>query len=519
MRDGSTAERPMIPAPTARPLPAGVRPPVRILPASGLLLGNGPTACTNQVPASGDGDRWCVFAVGEVGALNGELWVINVTRAMAGTLPRCDGTTSECLRLTTTLPMRTAARFDGDTLIYGANAVSGPDEDFLGPMYAWRPGWSRGRQISSDRGYACGGQRRSAAAVCFDDPAGDPAKPDSAAGRVGYLLDESGGPLPPIGRWPLRNANDTVWQSGFSPDGATFLLSGADSIGKKKTLRVLATSSAGQDAPMTVLDDVDYWTVSNDGRRIYFVRGLPQQADLFVADFPSGANPTRVEEGILSYELIGEGAEDGAIGFVKDLGPNTGSYRLLTPPGSAAKTIFDFEDILDGARLSLDLRYTVWLDFAFRGVVISNADLATCLLDVPGEPPVFQPAFFDHAGLMFWQELFVEDNSRSDAYYAPPADCRSKQFLARSIDFITPVGDRGVLFADEKDRMADVATLKYWAAGKDGASLDPEGPVRIQRGVRSPVAFVGESPHLVIFHVDDQDPDVAGTYIFGPVPF
>ena len=47
--------------------------------------------------------------------------------------------------------------------------------------------------------------------------------------------------------------------------------------------------------PTITLEDVTYWRISNDGRRIYFIRGLPQKSDFVVAYFPTGANATVLE--------------------------------------------------------------------------------------------------------------------------------------------------------------------------------------------------------------------------------
>jgi hypothetical protein len=459
-----------------------------------------------------------VFAVAELGARVGELWVIDVTRAATGDVPPCDGSSTACLRLTSTFPTTSAAFFNGDTLTYGSGDLPNPGQDYVGPIFAWRPGWSRGRQISSDRGITCGGQRRSSAASCLDDPGGDPQKRDSAAVRVGTLLDEAGGLLPSIGRFPLRNDSNSAWQSGFSPDGATYVLSTTDLPGAKQTLRTMATAAAEQASLSTRLEDIDYWTLSNDGQRIYFIRVLDQRTDLFVASFPSGENVTKLDEGIRSYGLLGDRPEDRAMRYIKDQGTGQRSYRLIAEPDAAAKTIFDFSDILEGARTSQDLRYTAWLNFEFRGAVVRTADLSTCLINEPGEPAVHDPAFLDHAGLMFWRQYSLEDSTRSDAYYAAPDDCRSKRLLAPGVEFVVPVGDEGVLFAAESEEAPQTNTLRYWAATSDGSSLVPAGPVLIQAGVNRPPVFVGEAPYLLLFNVEATDPNAAGTYVFGPVP-
>ena len=84
------------------PLPATVAPPRLMVPGPARLIGDGPRACTNQVPPSGNGDRWCGFKRPAAGAGGTELWVINATRASTATVP-CDGTSPDCVHLTSTL--------------------------------------------------------------------------------------------------------------------------------------------------------------------------------------------------------------------------------------------------------------------------------------------------------------------------------------------------------------------------------------------------------------------------------
>jgi hypothetical protein len=492
---------------------------LRILEAEAQFVGNGVSTCTHQTKPSADGHRWCGFIRGAKPDAPAELWVIDVTLAAGGAVPPCDGTSDRCLRLTDKLPPRSAPLFGGDTLIYGTDAVSGPNEDFLGRMFAWRPGWSGGRQISSNLGFTCAGQQSSTAAVCLDDPEGDPTNRAGAQVRVGYLDGEQGGALPAVGRWPLRNDNSTAWEATFSPDGSLFALSSAPGPGQKQDLTVLRTGDAGSAKPVGTLADVAYIRISNDGRAIYFVRGLPDQADLYVADFPSGAGARLLEAGILHYELIGERSQDQALGFVKDLGETKGEFKLLADRRQATpKSIFTYEDILDGAIVSPDLRYTAWLDFAFRGVVIRNADLAACQMDLEEEPPVYEPVFLDHASLLFWKETRPGDSSHRDGFFAAPDRCRPKTQFATDLDFVVPVGDRGIVFADEVDRMTDLKTLKYAMVAADGSRLDARGPVLIHEGVDSSVVFVGP-PSLLVYRAVGPSPESTGIFVYGPLPF
>jgi hypothetical protein len=500
-----------------RPLPADVSAPARIFDERAVLLGNVKTACTNQTPPSGDGHRWCAFTYGGAGGI-GDLWVIDVTRAAAGDVPPCDGTSAGCLRLTTTLALQSATEFDGDTLIYHSDPVSAPGEDFLGPISAWRPGWTAGRQISSGRGFTCIGSTGAAVAACFDDPVGDPVNRDGADVRMGGLADGAAGPLPSLGPWPLRNGNETAWQAGFSPDGASFVLSSAPTIGATEELRVWPVGAEGP-SPAPVLDDVAYWKISNDGQKLYFWRGLPPTASLFVADFPSGANVQLLETDTVAFALLGTGPADQALAIERTHGDVGVTFELLADRSTTtAKPIFTYDDILDGVYVSADLSHTVWLDVSFLAKVVRNTDLVTCAVNDASDPPIHEPAFLDTAGLLFWKELLPSDNSRHDGYFARPDQCHGRTRFARDLDFVTPLGDTGVLFGDELDLPSSRSTLKYVATSGGATALDPRGPVRIQAGVRTPVVLVGASTPLVVYEAAGPTPETSGWFVFGPVP-
>ena len=98
-------------------------------------MGSGKSACTHQTPASGDGHRWCAVTIGRAIAGLGSLWVIDVTRAATGDVPRCDGTDAGCLHLTDKVFTHSATFFEGDTLIYGTDSVAEGNADFLGRFF------------------------------------------------------------------------------------------------------------------------------------------------------------------------------------------------------------------------------------------------------------------------------------------------------------------------------------------------------------------------------------------------
>ena len=122
-----------------------------------ILTGDGPSTCSHQQPASGDGHRWCAFArPGAAGAT--ELWVFDLT-ALAGGGQNgapltCDGTSATCRRLSAALwtgsPLGGPSHpyshaFDGDTLIFYADGSAGGDQRAApGTGVRLAPGLGRG---------------------------------------------------------------------------------------------------------------------------------------------------------------------------------------------------------------------------------------------------------------------------------------------------------------------------------------------------------------------------------------
>ena len=209
--DAEAAPPPAAP-PAGAPLPPGVTPARRILAPGDSLTGGGEGTCSHQIPAADNGDRWCVFTrPGNEG--RSELWVIDVSHVSA-TATSCDGSDPNCVRLTENVWMGGglngpfqpyANRFFGDTLVFYADAVSGPMDVHRGPAFAWRPGWGQARRISSDAALECWGHPHAPVAHCVEDLAGDPVRPDSFELRAGVIGDHDGIVLPSAGRVIPRN--------------------------------------------------------------------------------------------------------------------------------------------------------------------------------------------------------------------------------------------------------------------------------------------------------------------------
>jgi hypothetical protein len=532
--DATAPPRDTRPQPTGLALPAGVAPARRLIGEPARLTGNGPTACSHQEPASGDGHRWCVFYRRLAPDGDTELWTVDITAA-ATEAPRCDGSSSTCRRLTSKLwtefplggPVHPYSHeFHGDTLVYYADAISRPRTLHRGPVYGWRPGWSQPRRISTPEAVMCWGHQKLPIAHCLEDVVGAVMMPDLVALGAGPLADMDGLALPSLG-WIHTFANGAPsWQAGFSPAGDAFLVSSPDPDPTVEALRTVATGNLGRAPLKEVVRDVSSWEVSGDGQHVLFFRPESTTSKaLQVADFPSGANVTKIGSAVKDYLFVGSAAS--SLIYVTESDPDHGAFNLLRDlrlPG-AAQTVFTYNDPIEDVRLSPDLRYTAWVDAHFQVRVVSHADLRSCDLNAQPRRAGFAPAFLDSAGLVLWSEEATDDVDRRDGYLADPAGCQGKRRFGQGVELILPVGDRGVVFTDEMDPGTARVTLKY-AAIAGGKEWPAAGPVRIHGDVDGSSVFLvfsGEGPRagpvLVLFRVVSGGPEMEGTYVFGPLPF
>jgi hypothetical protein len=531
-----------------------VRPAVRLFGDQAVVTGDGGSGCTHQVPASGNGDRWCAIAKPSRNApALTELWVLNVTRAAAGAVPPCDGTSPACLRMTPNLwtafptggpghPYSHA--FDGDTLIFYANAKTNSTELHRGPVYAWRPGWAQPWQISSADGLLCYGHARAAVAYCMDDLHGDPMHPDDFELRAGTLEDSAAGrgPLPSLGRVRIFRSDGAVaWQAGFSPAGDRFAVSSPDPDPAVETLRELPVGELGHAPPREIVRDLTSWQIAHDGKVIYFMRGegsspggRPLQA-LYTASYPAGASITRLAPAVRDYIPAGQDANEMGVGFLAQGDAEQVHFRLLrdtTMPDQAA-TLFSTTDDLEGVRISPDGRTTAWRDSLLVARMVRHQDLASCVLNTTDQHHATMPQYLADSSLLFWTQEAGENDSRQDGFTATP-DCQGKREFARGVDLIIPVGDRAVVYTDAYEDRYFTGTLQVAEITGSGVDRHVGRSRRVQDGVAQ-VVVVGTDPLLLLFRKkpvgqakptgdparagDPAAEDETGTYLFGPVSF
>jgi hypothetical protein len=517
------------------PLPPGVAAPRRILDGNVMLTGDGTSTCSHQQPASADGHRWCAFARPGAAVAAGamELWVFDLTALAAGGPLKCDGSNATCRRLSAALwtgsplggPSHPFAHaFDGDTLIFYADgSAGGPNALHRGPVYAWRPGWASPRLLTSTTGLLCRGHPLTPMAHCLDDLVGDPLRPDSFELRAGTVTsDAAAGPLPSLGRvQPLTPDGESAWQASFTPAGDALGLSSPATDPTVPVLRVHPIVGGAPGTPVPIARDVRGWKFSHDGQRVYLVRQAAGGApELSVISLAPGATPEVLAAGILSFELIGDGSADrGVAALVLEAGRRV--LRLVGDPEApgAVTGVFTHRGTPEAVRVSFDGKLTAWITDDFTGRLVRHADQSICLMNTRDDAEVFRLGFMGNARLLLWTESAPDDLNRRDAFFAPPGDCRQSTRFGHGVQFLHPVGERGLVLGDELEEAAERLTLKVVPARMHEGRFVLDEPLRVDEKVGQYITVASEQPLLVLFRKDGQGPDVDGVYLFGPAPF
>jgi hypothetical protein len=222
---------------------------------------------------------------------------------------------------------------------------------------------------------------------------------------------------------------------------------------------------------------------------------------------------------VRDFIILGEGAKDEGVAFLSSSSRDRTSFRVVrdTSMPQGVVTVFTYRDLLEGVRMSPDLRYTAWLDSGFRARVVRHSDLNACKLNVYPQGAAFEPLFLDHAELVFWNED-APGADRRDGFYGRPEDCAGTRRFATGISYYTPLGDRGLIYTDERDD-SQRTVLKLAPLTKQAGALTLGAPLRIHDHVEEGYyTLLGSPPSMVLFRAVGPDEPNPGTWIFGPLP-
>lgn len=342
-----------------------------------ILIGYDGDSCSTGSP----GDIWCGVIVPGAGLGSSELWVVDVDKAGASgptTLSACEAAGS-CKLLHKNLWHDTSSgannvspyvhRFEGDTLIFSADATSGAGERFAGRVLAWRPGWAAPRSITGAAGYQCYPTPRAdnagPYAYCYEniDSSSSPElKFDWTAGRV----SEGGAPLPKQDSSICCEVGGVTKQSArFSPDNKWFVWSGRAAVADKETFWYKAADALDASPARTKLFDDGSSRVgfTGDGKRFFYLRKfdhapMDPRGELVADAFPPTGMPTSVnaavtwarpvDDGTVTdrglYYLAGVAAGKGDLHMMRD-STSTSTDKLLA--GGVCK-VFEVAKSLDG---------------------------------------------------------------------------------------------------------------------------------------------------------------------------
>lgn len=518
------------------------------------LVGDGASACSHQpvAPGAATPERWCAFSRGHTRGQPAELWVVNLDRARAGQAP-CDGSSDNCLRLTSTLwtgdPVFSPAHpyihgFFGDTLLYYTDSNSGNGEDaFEGTVWAWRPGMKQGRIISGARGYYCFGDARTAAAACLSNQGNVPIAGngmtttalefDLLAGPV-----EGGpvGPLPLIERIrPYDSEGALVWGTAFSPTGEYYVLATkvADAaanapVGAPKSiqgLRIVPTRELGQTAPHEILRDVDHWIITPDGSKVLFLRNEikdpfgASSGTLMMADFPTGSNVTTLATGISRYEIYGEpGQPTKGIGLFQTVGEDQSSFRIMRDLAHPENLVTIAPHVED-AQVSPDLRYTFFQDANEKGESVSliarNDGTGNCLLNQNAGQGAYSVRFLPDLNRVIWAEDATgaaASGSSIEGWLGNPDGCAGAQRFSTRLGYFQNTA-RGLIYG-EADAANVSMVLRYAPFTPTGLDTDKA----VQLTSRAGLTTLLIDGHYVVYTVSDGPNTSAGLFVHGSLP-
>jgi hypothetical protein len=498
----------------------------RLVSGVAALVGSGPNSCTNE-PGAG-GDRWCGFVVpataGVVPAATGkwELWVIDVTTVAQGETVKCDGTDSYCLRLSSNVYMDRFLGagndgFEGDTLIYEADADATAVQQFIGPISAWRPGWPAGRVLTSGKGVVCSGHKTAPVALCLQDESTN-ADGDVSYGLVaGPLPDENGGPLPLLENVLVTLGTDSAtvgeFQVGFSPDGGHVAWSARPDAAGKETLKVQAIDDAT--TRVTVASDVTAWEISKDGTRWMWLRSfnhddLVPSGTLEMAAFPGGEGVSTLATKVSNYEGIGT---KGVL-FRDAVVHTLGDLRLMPDRDApATTTLIDqmVANVLTVADDASAVVYTKTITAVGNDVFVWTPTLGSPCTAWATPSGGSIASLMSGNRVVVWKQSDVLTQIASVASTSI-ASCATTTFGSNLLRFL-PAGDERLVFLDDAADGAEAGILRVSDVGAQG----PDRGTPLQHDVDPVYAPLVPALPAVLYAVAGTD-DADGLYIYaGPL--
>jgi hypothetical protein len=463
-------------------LPRDLMPPTMLHPraralATGRarLVGDTLSVCSNQTTGSFSADRWCAFTLPYRLPGRTELWVINATKAIAGTPVKCDPNAPtadpNCKLLTTELwtsqPTDGPAhpethRFDGDTLVFHAFSSSTLDP-YVGPIYAWRPGWPEPRQLSQGtRAYTCGAHFGAELALCIEDLT------DVAPLQFNLTAGPLGGLKTMARITPTRpGTQSSQWSVTLTRAGDHVVFStGGPAREQTEALYVVRTADiagAATITPTKVADNISRWRLSVDGKQIFYLRNYNYSTEgdpsgnLMVADFPSLMNERMLAAKVGLFQVLSDGTETNrGLGMFQDVVINKGNYRIMRDvamPAALATVATGVSSItlsrnLDYAWFSKEIDVNVGLTDAW--IARTDGTGTPCQLTSSIQGALFGSPFTPNSRMVLWVDRVDTTDGVGEGWYSPVEGCgaASRKKFADRIDYWFADGNEWLVYSD-----------------------------------------------------------------------
>jgi hypothetical protein len=469
--------------------------PRRLVEGAVDLIGFSESCTRARAPVSPD--RWCAFT------RQSELWVVNVSRALAGGV-RCDGSDSDCLRLTTAFyrpgPDRIAylrPEFQGDLLLFPAEALAPEGISYRGALFAWYPGWPTARRITGPNGYACSAAREAPVAACVDRAEG---------GMFDLMFGSlaSGGSLNRVKRFATAEIAVDIASTGRSllfqelpPSGpATLWMAPLETAGEPVTHVAIARDAISRQ-----------WSFAPYGPRIFFLRagtnslgGIPGTLSTTLARNPAviADLTSRVH---YFRPLVGAGGADLGVAAVQDMASAAGILRLFlgTPP----REVVVGSSYLQFA-VSPDGRYTLFPQLQdqvtgrFDARVADHEAGSVCALQRHTQAVIdTEDAFSENGQLAFWYDYVEASRTVPDGWLAQASSCADRRKFADRIRIHYVLRNSGLLYLDQFNEDSG-GVLQHLRWGPE-MSWPASGPLAIQAGVDTALTVIEPDRKIAVF--------------------
>lgn len=513
----------------------------RLLASGFMPVGpGGHDTCSHEEGAQTD--RWCAFYKTEPAGT--ELWVLNMTQALAGYEVACDGTSPLCRRLTSKLWTDRVGsseyhpwvhRFDGDTLIFYTETTAVLDTFYEGEIYGWRPGWGEAKQLTGSHGVSCMGHHRSAAVVCRTEPTVEVSLQFGVERRTAKdyrfslgVLQSGNDALVDIGVLPLASGSlaSIQQQAVFSKNGRWLFLAqpGVKAADGSFTSDLLGLELAqlGAAQPKLIAEHVRLWLPAYDDQGLYFLDGVSTTAEggseLSRLEFDTGVR-TVVATNVTDYARLSAHDEfwpegDEGVFYLERLpGEKTVSLKLLPDVFNPASSVLVGRD-LEKIQVAIDQAHTFHLTRESGGSAVAHVRRndgsgGDCVLSNP-HVDAFSGHFSDAGKRVFWLQL--SDTGFHEGWVALPSCSERKKFAPAVLSYL-PIGDELVAFTAEEEKATPLRIARTSSVGDVPLEVQ-----EIHESADTPnrILTVNGARYLV-FQGFSKSPENAGIFVHGPL--